>query len=177
VENGQKTEVPCVSRADCAGPQPHWMNARNRLSGPRGCVESLFHVCISARVNHVVHYFRRAYSANFFLTHLCFPSFSTAALILFLSLIHCVSLFHSLSLSSHRNFHDCPCKQDKVTYSRTTQSYRHAETYGQPHTHTHVINMKNGRLGASRDKTHQEHNNNQSRRTLVFPDRQFSPIS
>ena len=26
-----------------------------------------------------------------------------------------------------------------------SSSYRHAEIYGQPHTHTHVINMKNGR--------------------------------
>ena len=28
------------------------------------------------------------------------------------------------------------------------RSYRHAETYGQPHTHTHVIIIKNGRTAA-----------------------------
>ena len=61
VEDGEKMELRCVSRADCAGPQPRWMNARNRLSGPRGCVQAWFHVCISARVNRVLHHFWRAW--------------------------------------------------------------------------------------------------------------------
>jgi len=52
VENGHKTEVQCVSRADCAGPQPRWMNMRNRFSGPRAWVKARFQVYISAHVNH-----------------------------------------------------------------------------------------------------------------------------
>ena len=52
MENALKTEVQCVSRADRTGPQPRWMNARNRVTGPRVCVKARFHVYISARVNH-----------------------------------------------------------------------------------------------------------------------------
>jgi len=53
VKDRDKIELQCVSMADCAGPQPRWMNARNRLSGLRGCVKARFHVCIGARVNRV----------------------------------------------------------------------------------------------------------------------------
>ena len=97
------------------------------------------------------------------------------------------SLSHSLSLSFSQEPSWLPLRtrethlqpHNTVPFTVLTSissSYRHAETYGQPHTHTHVIIMGHGGAVA-RDNTHQENNNNQSRRTPLFPDRQFWPIS
>ena len=80
-----------------------------------------------------------------------------------LSLTHSVSPSHSLSLSfsqepswlllrtrqTHLKSHNTA---PVAVLTSTRSSYRHAETYGQPHTHTHVIIMRNRRAAAMSDE-------------------------
>jgi len=98
------------------------------------------------------------------------------------------SLSRSLSLSFSQE-PSCPCEQDKHTYSRTARHQlqcspacvvARVQRDTGSHTRTHTWSsweMGARRLGASMDNAHQKHNNNQSRRTLLLPDRQFSSIS
>jgi len=73
-----------------------------------------------------------------------------------LSLSFCLSLALSFSFFLTRTFMTAPANKTNTptatscsaTGASISSNYRHADTYWQSHTHTHVINMENGRAAA-----------------------------